>query len=325
MPDRRVYPRVFTQTQAVHVAPASAWDYCSIAELSGALRSRKISASELLEHTIAHIEALDRRINSIVVRDFDRARDAAKAADASLARGGQRPLLGIPVTLKEPFNVAGLPTTWGYPQFKDFLPKEDALVVSRLKQAGAVVIGKTNIPVSLRDFQSYNDIHGTTNNRWDLGRTPGGSSGGSAAALAAGLGALSIGSDIGGSVRLPAHFCGVCGHKPSLGLVPMRGYNLPPAPPTSRQGDIAVVGPMARYACDLALALDVIAGPDEAREGIGYRLALPPSRHDDLKDFRVLVVDSHRSCRQATRCAQRSDDWRSGWQNQGLRLRTEAR
>ena len=255
MSDRPVHAEVFTETSAVLPAPASAWDYCSIGELSDALRSRKISASELLEHTIARIEALDQRINAIVVRDFDRAMDAAKAADAAIARGAQWTLLGIPVTLKEPFNIAGLPTTWGYPQFKDFLPKEDALVVWRLKKAGAVVIGKTNIPVTLRDFQSYNDIYGTTNNPWDVGRTPGGSSGGSAAALAAGLGALSIGSDIGGSVRLPAHFCGVCGHKPSLGLVPLRGYSLPPAPPTPGQGDSAVAGPMARYAADLALAL----------------------------------------------------------------------
>jgi amidase len=274
-------------------APASEWDFCSIAELTSALRSRKVSASELLEHVIARIEVLDRRLNAVVVRDFDRARAAAKAADAALARGDGRPLLGIPVTIKEPFNVAGLATTWGFPQFRDFVPKEDALVVTRLEEAGAVIIGKTNVPLGLRDFQSYNDIYGTTNNPWDVGRSPGGSSGGSAAALAAGFGPLSIGSDIGGSIRVPAHFCGVFGHKPTLGLIPLRGYNLPPSPPTSGTGDLGVVGPIARYASDLAVALDVIAGPDEAREGIGYRLALPPPRHDDLKSFRVLVVDTH--------------------------------
>src|SRR5262245_32561561 len=272
---------------------ASEWDYASIGELSDALRSRKMSAFELLEHTIARIEALDGRLNAIVVRDFDRAKDAAKAADAALASGERRPLLGIPVTLKEAFNLAGLPTTWGYPAFKDFRPTEDALIASRLKEAGAVIIGKTNVPLGLRDFQSYNDIYGTTNNPWDLGRSPGGSSGGSAASLAAGLGALSIGSDIGGSVRVPAHFCGVYGHKPTLGLVPLRGYNPPPAPPMPGYSDLGVVGPMARHAADLALALDVIAGPDEEHEGIGYRLALPPSRHDDLESFRVLVIDTH--------------------------------
>ena len=202
---------------------ASEWDYSSISELSDALRSRKMSAFELLEHTIARIEALDGRLNAIVVRDFDRAKDASNAADAALARGERRPLLGIPVTLKEPFDLAGLPTTWGYQAFRDFRPTEDSLVASRLKEAGAVIIGKTNVPLGLRDFQSYNDIYGTTNNPWDLGCSPGGSSGGSAASLAAGLGALSIGSDIGGSVRVPAHFCGVYGHKPTFGLVPLRG------------------------------------------------------------------------------------------------------
>ncbi|SFM53683.1 amidase [Bradyrhizobium sp. Rc3b] len=274
-------------------ADAADLNYGSIRALASALHARKISASELLEHTIARIEALDGQINAVIVRDFDRARAAARAADAALGGGEQRPLLGIPVTLKEPFNVAGLPTNWGFPHFRDFQPAEDALVVSRLKAAGAIVIGKTNIPIGLRDFQSYNEIYGTTNNPWDLGRSPGGSSGGCGAALAAGFGPLSIGSDIGGSIRVPSHFCGVFGHKPSLGLVPLRGYGLPPAPPVPGQGDLAVVGPMARTASDLALALDVIAGPDETRDGIGYRLALPAPRHDHLGDFRILVVDTH--------------------------------
>ncbi|MDA9520798.1 amidase [Bradyrhizobium sp. CCBAU 11434] len=268
-------------------------DYGSIGALQSALVAQKLSASELLAHTIARIEALDGDINAVVVRDFDRARDAARVADTALGRGERGPLLGIPVTLKEPFNVAGLPTTWGFPHFRDFRPAEDALLVSRLKAAGAIIIGKTNIPIGLRDFQSYNEIYGTTKNPWDLGRSPGGSSGGCAAALAAGFGPLSIGSDIGGSIRVPAHFCGVFGHKPSLGLVPLRGYSLPPAPPVPGQGDLAVVGPMARTAFDLALALDVIAGPDEARDGIGYRLALPSSRHNSLRDFRILAIDSH--------------------------------
>ena len=274
-------------------ADAADLNYGSIGALLGALHARKISASELLAHTIARIEALDGPINAIIVRDFDRAREAARAADAALGRGERRPLLGIPVTLKEPFNVAGLPTTWGFPHFKDFQPAEDALLVARLKAAGAIIIGKTNIPIGLRDFQSYNEIYGATNNPWDLGRSPGGSSGGCGAALAAGFGPLSIGSDIGGSIRVPAHFCGVFGHKPSLGLVPLRGYSLPPAPPVPSQGDLAVVGPMARTASDLALSLDVIAGPDETRDGIGYRLALPAPRHNDLKDFSILVIDTH--------------------------------
>src|SRR6185369_453033 len=167
-----------------------------------------------------------------------------------------------------PFNAEALPTTWGMPKFRDFMPAADALVVTRLKQAGAVILGKTNIPIGLREFQSYNEIYGTTNNPYDLARSPGGSSGGCAAALAAGFGPLSIGSDIGGSIRVPAHFCGVFGHKPTIGLVPMRGYNPPALPPLPGHGDLAVVGPMTRTAADLARALDVVADPDEEREGL---------------------------------------------------------
>ncbi len=273
--------------------PDSEWDFGSIGELATALWDRKICATELLEHTIARIEALDQHFNAVIVRDFDRARDAAKAADAALARGVSKPLLGIPITVKEAFNVSGLPTTWGYPQFRDFVPEKDALIVSRLKEAGAVVVGKTNVPLGLGDFQSYNEIYGTTNNPWDVGRSPGGSSGGSAAALAAGFGPLSVGSDIGGSLRVPAHFCGIYAHKPTFDLVPLRGYNAPSSRPLPGGGDLGVAGPMARCAWDLLLALCVIAGPDEEREGVGYQLAWCPSRHDNLSKFRVLVIDSH--------------------------------
>jgi amidase len=271
----------------------SEWDYCSVGALRDALDARKLSALELVEHTIARIEALDGQINAVVVRDFERARVAALAADADLARGERRPLLGIPMTIKEAFNVAGLPTTWGQRQYRGFRPKCDATLVTRAKHAGGIFLGKTNVPLGLGDFQSYNDVYGATRNPWDVGRSPGGSSGGSAAALAAGFGPLSFGSDIGGSLRVPAHFCGVYAHKPTFGLVPMNGYGPPPLPPPIRTGDLAVVGPMARTAADLALALDVIAGPDEAREGIGYRLALPPPRREKLCDYRVLVMNSH--------------------------------
>jgi amidase len=262
-------------------------------ELVQALQARKISATELVAQTIARIEILDKRLNAVVVRDFERARAAAKAADAALARGERQPLLGIPITIKEAFNVAGLPTTWGDPRSKDFIAKGDAVLVSRVRGAGAVILGKTNVPLQLSDMQSYNDLYGTSKNPWDLARTPGGSSGGSAAALAAGFGPLSFGSDLGGSLRVPAHFCGVFAHKPSLSLVPDRGHTPPAVPPLARDPDLAVVGPMARTAADLALALDVVAGPDEERAGIGYRLALRPARHDDLKSFRVLVIDTH--------------------------------
>ena len=273
--------------------PASEWDYGTIKQLTDALQSGRISASALVEHTIKRIEAFDARLNAVVVRDFERAREAARAADIALSQGERRPLLGIPFTIKEAVNVAGLPTTWGFPEFKSFIPKHDALITSRAKRAGAILLGKTNVPLGLGDFQSYNDIYGTTNNPWDITRSPGGSSGGSAAAIAAGFGPLSFGSDIGGSLRVPAHFCGIYAHKPSFGLVPLRGYNRPPQPPLPVSGDLGVIGPLARTAADLATALDVVAGPDEESKGVGYRLALPPARHGKLRDFRVLVIDAH--------------------------------
>jgi amidase len=283
--------RAFAQTAGT-IAP-SEWDYRSAGEIAGALQARKISALELTDHVIARIEALDPKINAVVVHDFDRARDAAEAADASLGRGERRPLLGVPITVKESFNVAGLPTTWGIVAAKGFVPPEDAVAVARLKAAGAVVLGKTNVPLVLADWQSFNDIYGTTNNPWDLTRTPGGSSGGSAAALAAGFGPLSPGSDIAGSLRVPANFCGVYGHKPTHGIIPTRGHAPPRVPALQRNIDLAVVGPMARSASDLALALDILAGPDELRDAIAYRLTLPPPRHLALKDFRVLIIDTH--------------------------------
>src|SRR5262245_30010510 len=224
--------------------------YRTAGELTTALADRKISARELLDAAISRIEALDPKINAVVVRDFDRARAAADA-DAALARGERRPLLGLPMTVKEQFNIVGLPTTWGNPNFKDWRPEADALLVQRLKSAGAVILGKTNVPIRLGDWQSYNEVYGTTNNPWNRDRTPGGSSGGAAAALAAGLVPLEFGSDIGGSLRAPAHFCGVFSHKPSLDLVPQRGSGPPQASPVPVRGDLAVIGPMARSAADL--------------------------------------------------------------------------
>jgi amidase len=284
---------VAAQETAAQEIAESAWDYRSAGDLVAALRERRVSALELADRAITRIEALDSRINAVPVRDFERARAAARAADAALARGERGALLGVPVTVKESFNVAGLPTSWGDPRFRRFMPKEDALAVSRLKQAGAVILGKTNVPQWLSDWQSYNSVYGTTSNPYDLCRTPGGSSGGSAAALAAGFGALSLGSDMGGSLREPAHYCGVYAHKPTHGLVPRRGHARPGTAPLQLEHDLAVVGPMARSAADLALALDLVAGPDELTAGVGYRLALPPPRHDRLNDFRALIVDAH--------------------------------
>jgi amidase len=271
----------------------SEWQYKSVRELAAALAAKDVSACELAEAAITRIESLDSTLNAVCVRDFDRAREAARAADAALAAGERRPLLGIPLLVKESFNVAGLPTTWGFPQHKNFVPPEDALPVARVKAAGAVILGKTNVPFGLGGFQSYNDIYGRTNNPFDHDRTPGGSSGGSAAALAAGYVPLALGSDLGGSLRMPAHFCGVYAHKPTLGVVPSRGHVPPPFAPLPDAVDLAVVGPMARCAADLAILFDVMAGPDEIDAGIAYRLDLPAPRHERLSDFRVLVLDTH--------------------------------
>jgi amidase len=275
-----------------HALAKSEWSFKTAVELSTALAAKKVSAIELAQDAIGRIERHDTKINAICVRDFERSLEAARAADASLARGEARPLLGIPLTVKESYNIAGLPTTWGYPPQKDFKPAEDALSISRVKAAGGVILGKTNVAVGLGDWQSYNEIYGTTNNPFDLGRTPGGSSGGSAAALAAGYGPLSLGSDIGGSLRVPAFHCGVYAHKPTYNIVPVRGHTPPPFPPLPLDRDMAVVGPMARSAADLSLLLDVMAGPDPLEAGVAYKLALPPPRHNQLKSFRVLVIDS---------------------------------
>ncbi|MCD0419150.1 amidase [Rubrivivax sp. JA1024] len=273
--------------------PSSSWSFATVTDLTKALTTKQVSAVELAQDAIGRIERHDDKINAVCVRDFDRALQSARTADQALARGEQQPLLGIPMTVKESFNVAGLPTTWGFVDQKDFVAEHDALAIERVKAAGAVILGKTNVPVALADWQSYNDIYGTTNNPFDLSRTPGGSSGGSSAALATGYGALSLGSDIGGSLRVPAFHCGVYAHKPTFALCPARGHTPPGLPPLPSNRDLSVIGPMARSAADLALLLDVIAGPDPTFDGIAYRLDLPPARHTALKDYRVLLLDQH--------------------------------
>ena len=269
------------------------WNFHTAEELTAALRAGEVTSVELTDEAIARIERDDKEINAICVRDFVRARAAARDADQARARGEDRPLLGVPVTVKESYDIAGLPTTWGMPPHRDYVPAEDAVQVSRVKAAGAVVLGKTNVPLGLQDLQSFNEIYGTTNNPWDHDRTPGGSSGGSAAALASGFGALSLGSDIGGSLRTPAHFCGVYAHKPTLGLAATRGMVPPTTPALPVDLDLAVVGPMARTARDLTLLLDVMAGPDPLTLGMAHNVTLPPARHQRLNDFRVLVLDEH--------------------------------
>jgi amidase len=187
--------------------------FSSATRILGALRTGDISASELTELFIRRIERYDGKLNAVVVRDFDRARQQARAVDQARARGETKPLLGLPITLKESINVEGLGTTCGVPEWKGFVSQHDAPAAARTRAAGAVLLGKTNVPPMLADWQSANPVFGRTHNPWDLGRTPGGSSGGGAAAIAAGLSALEVGSDIGGSIRVPAAFCGIYGHR----------------------------------------------------------------------------------------------------------------
>jgi amidase len=258
----------------------------SATELARRIRDKQISSRELTDLYIRRIEKHDGGVNAVVVRDFDAAREAAEAADAALARGEVAgPLHGLPMTIKEAYDLTGTPTTWGDPRFEENRATSDSESVKRYKAAGAHFVGKTNVPLGLADLQSYNDIYGVTNNPWNLERVPGGSSGGSAAALAAGVTALESGSDIGGSIRIPSHFCGVYGHKPTWGIVPDQGHALPGM---TASPDIAVVGPMARSAEDLALALEVVAGADPFNKG-GWNLDLPRPTKRSLSEYRVAL------------------------------------
>jgi amidase len=262
--------------------------FSTATQLLHALRTGSIGAAELTELCIRRIERHDGRLNAVVVRDFDRARQQARAAEQARARGETAPLLGLPITLKESINVAGLGTTCGVPDWKGYVSPHDAPATLRARAAGAVLLGKTNVPPMLADWQSANPIFGRTNNPWDVTRTPGGSSGGSAAALASGLTALEVGSDIGGSIRVPAVFCGVYGHRPSETLLPRSGqFPLPPMP--NAAAVMGVQGPLARSAEDLELALSVLAGPDVG-EDVAWRVELPRARRDRLADFRVAVL-----------------------------------
>jgi len=259
----------------------------SAKQLASDIRRRKLGCLEVLDLYLARMERLNGKLNAIVVTDVDGARRRARQADAALRRGKPwGPFHGVPMTIKESYDVAGMPTTWGLPALKDNVAPRNALAVDRLLAAGVVLFGKTNVPAWLADYQSYNDVYGTTNNPWDLARSPGGSSGGSAVALAAGLTGLEAGSDIGSSIRNPAHYCGVFGHKPTFGIVPPRGQALPGR---VAQGDISVIGPMARSAEDLAIGLSVMADPDEI-DGAGLRLALPAPRRKALREFKVAVM-----------------------------------
>lgn len=264
-------------------------------DLCAKIKAGELSSGEVLSDHIASIEAFDAAINAVVVRDFDRAQEQAEAADrrrSDMHAAGLGRLHGLPLTVKESFNVSGLATTWGMTSHCDNVAEQSAEVISRVNAAGAIVFGKTNVPNGLADHQTFSSLFGRTNNPWNTQLTCGGSSGGSAAALAAGFTSLEIGSDLAGSLRVPAHFCGVCCHRPSYGLVPQTGHSLSGNPAAT---DITVIGPMARSIPDLRLLLDVLVGPDEF-DARGWKIELPRSRADNLKDFRVAVLANHQAC-----------------------------
>ena len=243
-------------------------------QLASAVRKKKIGCLELLDLYLKRVEAHNPKLNAIIATDIPGARKRAKAADKAVKAGKKLgPLHGVPMTIKESFDVTGYSSTYGDPAFKKYIAPKNSLVAQRMVDAGVTLFGKTNVPLNLADWQSYNEIYGVTNNPWDLGRTPGGSSGGSGAALAAGLTGIEAGSDVGASIRNPAHYCGVYGHKPTYDVVSYKGHTRG----NVSVGDITVVGPLARGAEDLEIAMDVIAGPDEI-DGRGWKLTVPRSK-----------------------------------------------
>jgi amidase len=276
--------------------PAQGWQYASATIAANAIQAKQISSVELTRLALNRIDKINPKINAIVTITADAAMQRAREADAALAKGMiWGPLHGLPCTIKDTFETMGVRTTAGAPVLKDYVPKQDAVAVSRMRSAGMVMIGKTNTPTMANDWQSYNDLFPTTNNPWNPGRTPGGSTGGGAAALAAGLGYLTLGSDIGGSIRIPSHFCGLFGHKPSLGVVPLRGH-IPPLPGVGTgTSDLAVAGPLARSAADLLLAMQVLGGP-EPKDALAYKWSLPLARKKSIRDYRIRYVLEHPMC-----------------------------
>jgi amidase len=272
-------------------SPTDRLEFASAMGAAEAIRKKQISSFELTQKTFVRIDKFNPQLNAFAYQLREDALARAKQADEAQAGGKSLGILhGVPVHVKESFAVAGSPCTWGIPALKDSRAPSDSEVVTRLRDAGAVLIGATNVPIALDDWQSYNQIYGTTNNPWDVKRTPGGSSGGSASALAAGLGYLSVGSDIGGSIRVPAHFCGVYGHKPTLDLIDMQGHSPgghPQDPGFSTL--LAVGGPLARSAEDLLAALRVLGGP-AGYSAKAWKWELPAARHESLREFRVGYV-----------------------------------
>jgi amidase len=262
--------------------------FSTATEMLEALRTKRVSAVELYEMHVQRIARFNPTLNAIVIETFERGRREAADADRRRAAGERAPLLGLPTTLKESEQVAGLPQSAGIEEFRAYRPDTDGQIAARVLRAGAALLGKTNIPVALADWQANSPIYGRTNNPWNLERTPGGSTGGGSAALAAGLTPLEFGSDIGGSIRVPAAFTGVYGHRPSENAVPRSGQYPRAILPNPAQ-IMSVQGPLARSAFDLELALDVVAGPDVG-DDVAWKLELPKARRERLRDFRVAIL-----------------------------------
>ena len=262
--------------------------FSSANEMLTALQNKTISSVELLDMHLARIEQFNPELNAIVTPNYEQARQTAVAADERRRNGKDAPLLGLPIVIKDCLYMAGLPTTGGLPERANIIDQQDSRNVAALRNAGAVIMGKTNVPPHAADWQSDNPVFGRSNNPWDLSRTPGGSTGGGAAAVAAGLSPLEFGGDLGGSIRLPAAFCGIYGHKSSETAAPRSGH-FPGHILPNATVHMAVQGPLARTAADLRLGLNVIAGPDIG-EDVAWQLNLPTSRHEKLRDFRVAII-----------------------------------
>jgi amidase len=258
------------------------------------LAAGRLSSRDLLEQQVRRVEARNPSLNAVVAMNLDEARRQADMADAALRRGEPSgPLHGLSMTLKDTWEIPGMPCIAGAPEFRGHMPRTPAVAVQRLLDAGAIVYGKTNVPYMASDIQSFNKVYGTTNNPFDVTLSPGGSSGGAAAALAAGFTTLELGSDLAGSIRIPAHYCHVHGHKSTYGVIPLRGH-VPGPPGTLGSPPMAVAGPMGRSARDLLLMMDVLT--DAGGDAAGPVFRLLPARGRELSSYRVLLWTDDEFC-----------------------------
>jgi amidase len=263
--------------------------YKNAHELIDLIKKKELSSVELLEALLKRVEKVNPDLNAVVQLDVEKALEKAKQADKDVAEGKELgPLHGLPMTIKDAYSVEGVVSTGGNPLWKEHVPEKNAEAVQHLVDAGAIVFGKTNVPLNSADIQSYNDIYGVTNNPWDHDRTPGGSSGGSAASLASGMSPLELGSDIGGSIRTPAHFCGLFGHKPSYNIISEVGHLPPPPGHISTGNGLSVGGPLARSPEDIEIAMDVLAKP-QGQDSLAWSIKLPEARTEKIEEIRIAV------------------------------------